>query len=191
MLHIRQSAIYPILLGNFGRNINNQFKSLPNQLKIKYLKRLCWFITLNLCFEKAGYCQSLINRIIPPAADSALCFVLPVSPAEILKSPFGLVYKVSFAKDPPVFVWIRTDGGILVFADSIISKPVLIEKRNFFPFPKWTETGDVRLYVIREIPDHGFLRIALKKQTKLLDDLYICMRHSRQNVESAVQYKSY
>jgi hypothetical protein len=164
-----------------GRNILIENKSLYNRLKIKYLNALCWFITLNFLCLNSSWSQSLVNQIKTSIPDSANSLIFNLKGKEIYSSEKGITIKVKFEKETCVFISIRKDGGILVFSDSSLEKPFLIEKKNFYPFVNWKETVAAQLFVAKEIPDHGFLRITLKNQT-ILDDLFVCMSFSRQKV---------
>ena len=153
-------------------------------MKIKYLKLLCWFITLNYFLKAPAFAQSPVNRIRPQPADSAHAHVLSFSASDIPLFGNGLMLKIVFTKDSPLYISVRADGGVLIFRDSLGRLPLRIEKRNFYSFHKWNETGPVRLFVSKSIPAHGFLRVTIKKENQVLDDLYICMPTDTQKVLS-------
>lgn len=157
-------------------------------MKIKYLNTFWFAITLIIAYPKMLYAQSLVNRIKPTPLDSQHFKIVRMRTSEILDSKTGIAFKIMVEKGHPLYIRLRNDGGMLAFQDSIFEKPVPIEKRNFYHFPDWKLFEEISVYFAYSIPDHGFLRIALKAQT-LLDDLYLCMPQSRQEIKGIILKK--
>lgn len=77
----------------------------------------------------------------------------------------------------PLVLAICNSGGLIAFSDSLLSKPILIEKRNSFPFCRFRPNQRLLLeYTCRQGPG-GYLGFRLwdtDQKPFILDEILIC-----------------
>jgi hypothetical protein len=113
-----------------------------------------------------GNCDSILlktNRFIP---DSSLVSLAPV-----------YFQHQKNTESWPLVLAICNSGGLIAFSDSLLSKPILIEKRNSFPFRRFRPEQPLLLeYTCRPGPG-GYLGFRLwdtDQKPFILDEILIC-----------------
>ena len=81
-----------------------------------------------------------------------------------------------------LFLAVSSNGGILAFSDSLLTRPLLLEKRSGFPFSPY-KSGHHYLLVFTRAPgpgDYLGFRMLNKVNRQLLDEVFLCRNNNRE-----------
>lgn len=77
----------------------------------------------------------------------------------------------------PISLFLSISGALIAFEDSLIKKPVMVEKIRYFPFRKARLGENYFIHISKNSGPHGFIRVwwTLGERGTLLDEIFICL----------------
>jgi len=158
-------------------------QSLEKKYKMQYFNRLNWsaFVLTLICFyPKLGFSQSEVRQINGVKFDSLSSIYVKLDPIiiwnsnEIEMKPIKVKFKNHKFN---FFLKVVSDGAILCFSDSLLQKPILLEKRNLFPFEKLQSSLSYSIQISKQNSFDGFIGFSLfcLEKKKILDESFFCI----------------
>jgi len=96
-----------------------------------------------------------------------------------------------FQSSFPGFFWaISNSGAILAFKDSLLEKPLFLEKRNIFPFVSLKSRSDYWLETTRSNGNDGYLAARLFDRTLkvVVDEVFLCLSKTNLRIREMKVY---
>ncbi len=150
---------------------------------MQYFNGLNWsaFVLTLICFyPKSGFSQSEIREIFNVKFDSLSSIYVKLDPIKRWNS-FDVDMKPVQVKFKNYqfnfFLKVVNDGAILCFSDSLLQKPILLEKRNLFPFEKLQPSLNYSIQISKQKTFKGFIgfRLWCLERKKILDESFFCI----------------
>ncbi len=150
---------------------------------MQYFNGLNWsaFVLTLICFyPKSGFSQSELREIYGVKFDSLSSIYVKLDPIRIWNSneiemkPIQVKFKNHKFN---FFLKVVSDGAILCFLDSLLQKPILLEKRNLFPFEKLQSSLSYSIQISKQNSFDGFIgfRLLCLEKKKILDESFFCI----------------
>jgi len=173
-------------------------QSLEKKYKMQYFNRLNWLafvLTLNFINPNTGFSQSELRKTFGIKFDSLSSDYAQLDPVKLWNSndiEMKLI-KVTCKKIPNIFfVKVIKDGAILCFKDSLLKKPILLEKRNIYPFIKLDPAFHYSIQISNQKSLNGFigLRLWCVEKNKIMDESFFCFPTEGAKFDIVSIYKS-
>jgi len=87
------------------------------------------------------------------------------------------------------FIRILNEGAILCFEDSMLEKPILLKKRNLFPFTILDKGQKYSLQISNQLTFKGFvgIRLVWKGKKELIDEVFFCLPEDFGKIEYEIE----
>ena len=116
------------------------------------------------------------NKIIRPL-DTSQCYQIRWRVLNSLNSSAdnGLIFHER-GRSANFYFWVTESGAFVLFADSMLSTPLAIEKRNEYSFNPWTVGKTFVLMLPKKTDSEGWIRCQWREvdSGRILDEIWYC-----------------
>lgn len=149
-------------------------------LKFRFLLNPTFFLTLILSCGLRAQAQFGPLRFKTKFQQPDSLFSYSLQTGQVPDSTRRSLMKIGceFQSSYPTVFWaLSNSGAILAFQDSLLENPLVLEKRNVYPFIHIRSWSKYRLEITKSNGKDGYLAVRLLNETGnlVLDEVFLCL----------------